>query len=308
MTAQLEVRQILNANPAWARTNLGPLDKLTVSIERHGIKNPILVKPDFLVIDGARRVVVASNLGMETVPIIVCHSWEEVRKYFNPIAPDCHPMDWPDLIDLWYEILNPIHSVVQRSQALVTRRSGIVKEKRDSYSGFVAELAEIYNVAPSTIKTIRDYVRRVERKRLEYPIFTGEVTKWYPTGEAARDLTLIRGLKMVMENICLGIMTEEEALDVFQRRMNGEQIPHSRRAKPRKAVSTTPRNFTTITTFAEMLENLATEADGFHVFMVSANEANEIVTRLSRSLTEIGRMKRRLALAAGTPLENKEKV
>lgn len=306
MTTQLEIRLILNANPAWVRNDLGPLEKLTASVEKHGIRIPVLVAPDFLVIDGARRIVAAQSLGHEAVPIQMCNTWDDVKKNFKPTSTDTYPMEWPELIDLWYRVLNPIYREVQRKQALQTRRSGVAN-KRELYSGFVAEVAEIYNEHPSIIKTIRDYVRRVERRQNEYPFFTAEVTKWYPTGEVARDLKLIRGLKMVMENIFNGLMSEDEALDVFQRRMSGEKIPHSRRARPKKVVSTTPRNLEALTTFAEMLQNLATEAEDFHVFAVSATEAEQVAVKLRRSLTEINRMKRRLTQVAVIPGDSKEK-
>lgn len=62
------------------RTELA-VPKVKASIRRFGFRNPILVDPDYTIIEGHTRRLAAIELGMETVPVIVCSDLtdEEVR-------------------------------------------------------------------------------------------------------------------------------------------------------------------------------------------------------------------------------------
>lgn len=300
MPATLEIRHILGSNPVWHRSNLGPMEELTQSIKVNGITTPLLVQADFLLIDGARRLVAAQSLGIKTVPIHICRTWEDVKKHFNPVAEDCHPMDWPDLIEFWYNVLNPIHKEVQRSKALATRRKGTSSGKRDVYSGFVIELAEIYNSTPSTVKTLRDYVRRIEAKKIEYPVFTKGAWDLLPTGKDARDLSKTRFIKMAMENLTQRNFTEEIALEVLKRRFNGELVHKANRVGTKaKITDSTVRSLDDVSKLVDLTENIAREAVKFQVFDLDAEQAVLAATRMQSALSDLGRMRRRL-LAATT--------
>lgn len=62
------------------RTELA-VPKVKASIRRFGFRNPILVDPGYTIIEGHTRRLAAIELGMETVPVIVCSDLtdEEVR-------------------------------------------------------------------------------------------------------------------------------------------------------------------------------------------------------------------------------------
>lgn len=298
MPATLEIKHILDSNPVWHRSNLGPLEDLTQSIRSNGILTPLLIQADFFLIDGARRITVAQSLGMQTVPIQICRNWDDVRKNFHPATLDALPMDWPDLIAFWYNVLNPIHREVQRANALVTRRKGTFSGRSEIYSGFVLELAQIYDVHPSTIKTLRDYIRRLESKRATFPIFTQGASNLLPTGEEARDLTKSRFIKMAMENLSQGHFTEEIAIDVLQRRLNGELVYKINR-QPAKAKVTDPtvRSLEDVLKIVDLTENIAREAAKFQVFEMDGEQAKVAATRMKNALSDLGRMRRRLLAA-----------
>lgn len=297
MPAELEIRHIRNANPTSVRSDLGPLEELIASIKKNGIQVPILLKEDFLVIDGARRLASAEALKHKTVPIIICHTWEDVAKHLRPSEPDCLPMDWPDLVAFWYDVLAPIHQQAARAAAVVTRRSGATPAQQDRpiYSGYILELAQIYGTQPTFIKTMRDYIHRLEIRKAEFPLFYEGVYKALPHGEAARDLTQIRILKSCIENLVNGFTDEEYALDVFRRRMAGEHV--SRResgARTKPTVNMTPRTIESLMVFVDMIESLSHEASLFNNFKVTQQEADQVIARIRRAVTPISRMRKRL--------------
>lgn len=294
MTVTLEIRHIVNANPSWARSQLGPLEDLRESVKQHGVQVPLLVLPDFLMVDGARRLVVAKELGMAYVPVRIVRSWNDVMKYFRPIEADCLPMDWPDLISFWYVVLNEINKKHRQGVALKTRRSGLQPIKKPVYSAFIKDVAALYGCDATHVKTLRDYVRRIQTHSDTYPYFVGTVMATLPTGEAARDLTKTRILKTAFENLVSGRMTEREAVDVFHRRLGGERakLPYREPKRPDQTTRTT--SFDQITTFTEMVEGLATEANGLHNFKLESADIDKIVMRLKSAITIINRMRRRL--------------
>lgn len=306
MTATLEVRHILNVNAAWARSNLGPLAELKKDIAANGIQTPVLLKPDFHMIDGARRVVVAKSLGYKEVPVVVCRSWYDIRAHFNPIAPGCYPMDWPDLISFWYEVLNPFHLVIQRNDAMKTRKSGKASTKRDTYSGFIRELADIYQSNPSTIKTLRDYVNRIQARMATYPEYMSGVLESLPKGWEAGDLRKANSLKTTMERLMAGDLSQEDALNLLQRRFRGDPSSRSRR-QPTITVSNDypERSYDSLLAFIEMIESLASESAGFHRFNIKPDDADVMVFRLRTAVASITRMRKRLQLVL-SPGEGKE--
>lgn len=301
MVAKLETRYIFNANAGWARSDLGPLDDLRASIKRGGIKKPILLKPDFLVIDGARRLAAAHSLDIKMVPVVICRSWDDVKANFNPMAEDAAPMYWPDLTDFWLNILTPIYRKHSQENGDALRKSGEATPQRPVYSGYVVELSEIYGTTPSIIKSLRDYMQRLRKYEERFPIFYKGAMEAMPRDSVARDLVLTRAMKMAIENLVAGNVTEEEALSIFQRRMAGEKIPRTRRIAPRVSnVNIQFRYFDDLLSYVEMLENLSNEANQFHKFGLSRQEADKIITRMKAAITPITRMRKRLDNAAKT--------
>ena len=83
-TSTLATRLVLNANPpgSWVRTGVRAEPKLVEDIKAHGVKMPLLLLPDFRVIDGAKRLMAASALHLEEVPVCIANNWDDVYNYF----------------------------------------------------------------------------------------------------------------------------------------------------------------------------------------------------------------------------------
>lgn len=63
--------------------------KLKADIEAHGIKTPLLVDEN-VVVDGARRLAVALELGLATVPVLQDPTFDEVVKLVRKVDEDSH--------------------------------------------------------------------------------------------------------------------------------------------------------------------------------------------------------------------------
>ncbi len=61
--------------------------KMAGSIKEYGFKVPVLARSDGLVVDGHLRLKAAMELGIETVPVILCDEWTEAQvKAFRLMA------------------------------------------------------------------------------------------------------------------------------------------------------------------------------------------------------------------------------
>ena len=309
MPPTLPIRDIRNSNPAWFRTDMGDMDGLTASVKEHGVQKPVLLRSDFLLIDGARRIEAATNARLKDVPVKIINTWEEVMKAFRPADPDCYPMDWPTLLDFWYTVLKPIHQDFRIIAAVTTRRSGGPTGKKPSYSGFVNDLSELYNSPPGTIKLIRDHLARIRRVEKQYPIFAAGVFESLPTGEAARNLYQGRVIKAVFQNLITGEYTEEEALAIFRSRLRQagmSQRPRVPRAEVHLDTSSTIVSATFVRNLLEVLTRIGLQAREFRNFKITAEDAEEFNETISTAVSEVNGLRRRLKLAAGTPKKTRD--
>jgi hypothetical protein len=127
----LPIKDILNANAAWVRTEWPNSSRLKRSIAAEGMHVPVLVNADWEVIDGARRVKAAEELGLERVPALVAHEWPAVVTYFQEIREldktdfPSAPMRWLELNDLIIRLLNPIFLPYTRAMGVMRRHQGL---------------------------------------------------------------------------------------------------------------------------------------------------------------------------------------
>lgn len=125
------VKDILNANVAWVRTEWPNSARLKKSIAAEGMHVPVLLNNDWEVIDGARRVRVAKELGWDRVPALVAHDWPTVVTYFQEIRKldmidfPSAPMRWLELHDLISRLLKPIFLPYSRSLGVMRRHQGL---------------------------------------------------------------------------------------------------------------------------------------------------------------------------------------
>ena len=168
-TPRLPIRDILNANPAWIRGSdeqLGDLSELKSSIQELGVKVPVLLEPDYRVLDGARRLLAASDLGHEVVPVVIINDWDQAYKQF---AATRHaereglphePMDLfalEQLIAALKVIYEPRMREISVVHAKESRRTGI-KLKREGgsrVSMFDQNLTDMLDIEATPLKAVR---------------------------------------------------------------------------------------------------------------------------------------------------------
>lgn len=298
----LDVKYIKNANPKWARMDLGPLAALTSDIKQHGIVTPLLVKPDFLMIDGARRFTVALSLKEHAVPVTIIDSWELLVEHFKPAALDALPMEWLDLLGFFDNVLKPIYDAHRYQNGVVTRRHNEETGEaslRHGYSAFTHCLAQLYGTAPSTIKLLRDYFVKLHRTSGQFPVFYKGLLGLLPTGEAARDLAQSRFIKSLLERLMEGSVTEEEALTIFSMRLRQgtarrsyERVSPVRFDPQAKQIS-----HAKVDNLLTKLEEVAFQATEFLNFSVTPEELAELQQRITTSLSQIMGLRRRMETA-----------
>jgi hypothetical protein len=122
----LPVRLIKNANPAYVRRDVLQdaeyLKKIKQSIvHEQGLRLPILITPDYQVIDGAVRLEAYDLLGWPKIEVIIAHDWETVKQYFLRVREleaggfIPKPMRWMDQEDLIQRILKPLYAPVTKA-------------------------------------------------------------------------------------------------------------------------------------------------------------------------------------------------
>lgn len=304
----LTIKHITDSNAAWARSDLGPLDQLVSSIRKHGVRKPVLIQEDFLMLDGARRLVAAQKAGLTVLPVIICRTWADLVDNFHPTDADALPFDWVDLPDLWGITFRGLQYRQQRLNAGVTRKATIAAaagnvsiddDAYSTYSRYTHELADIYKVEPSTIKLLRDYLSRMKKMREEFPTLVDGLYSRFPTGEDARDLTRCRYIKSIIERVRRGELSEQDGLVLYDIRTKdtGPTFTY-RRARSRDATvdaSAKPVTLNQLEKMVTVLEQVAITADGFRNFNNSNLEAvQNCITRISESVSFITSMRRRL--------------
>lgn len=169
----LPVRLIKNANPAYVRRDVLQdaeyLKKIKQSVVHEGgLKLPILITPDYQVIDGAVRLEAYDLLGWAKIEVIAAHEWETVKQYFlrvrelETIGFIPKPMRWLDQEDLIGRLLRPLYAPV--SKALMAhaisraRREGTANTRDVGRlnSSIYGDLKPMFGESVSTLETLRD--------------------------------------------------------------------------------------------------------------------------------------------------------
>lgn len=307
----LDVRYIKNANPTWARNDLGSLEDLTMDIKSNGIMKPLLIRRDGLMVDGARRFTVATALKLSTVPIVFIDTWDDLVDNFDPTAPDTLPMCWPDLLGFWNNILKPIYNVHRYHQARVTLKHKAEtgdQPPRPVYSAYIRSMASLYGTEPATIKTLRDYFVKLERTRNRFPVFYKGIMESLPLGESARDLTQSRFIKSLLERLLVNEISEEEAVIVFNMRLRQGTSKRSffRASQVRYSANAAPVDNATVDRLMTKLEAVALTASEFQNFKMKSDEAADFSQRMTAALSQLMGLRRRMQTAVRLQEKSKE--
>ena len=99
----IDLKLILNANPAYVRRDPGDLTSLMKSIRTHGPQIPILTTPSYLLVDGYRRLVVAQKLGWTRYPAVSTDDWWKIKDHMLKTR-ELENKGWPFEPMRWLEI------------------------------------------------------------------------------------------------------------------------------------------------------------------------------------------------------------
>lgn len=168
---------ISNANPAYLRRDMGDLEDLKRDIQYRGIEVPILIKSDYLIIDGARRFEAAKQLGWDWVPTNRANDFHTAMRYLDQAKLATGPlklrMRWIEMDALCRDILAPLYEPVRIAKMVAYRRNGGPIDPRSHGSEFLDRAAALFDLKPLQM----EMVRRVGKLYRQAP--TGSVLQKY---------------------------------------------------------------------------------------------------------------------------------
>jgi hypothetical protein len=323
-SATLPVSSLVGANLAWVRTDFGDMAALTADIKKNGIRQPVLVAPDYLALDGARRLVAAAKLRITYVPVVICYTWEQFVQHYKPLEPDAYPMTWLEIRDLIDRVLRPIYQEFRYRKAHETRvfrratRTSNPEKRGYSYSHFINATAELFDVQPVHMKMLNDNMKRLHTLQETNP----QVTKLLIEAIVAmapdqrRNFSNIRVLKTVLDR-CFqlegtGQQLEAGEMLVAQIAALSNGGPPVRRKKNTLDTNAPVIPLGVVRGFTEMLETLGQQAEEFRNFRpTTAYQIGEMVQFLDRVVqanARLYRLRRRMesALPDQFPGESEE--
>jgi len=133
----VDLSVIANANPVYVRDDEreGNFAELVDDMRDRALLVPILVLPDYQIIDGARRFEAAKYLGWEDIPTIATRSWETIRDIFlkarkaEANGAPYRPMRWLEYSEIRRDILFQIYNQqVTIPTRLASKKAGTQKE------------------------------------------------------------------------------------------------------------------------------------------------------------------------------------
>lgn len=305
----IQISDLLNANAGWARDDMGDIDALTQDIRKRGVLIPIVVAaPDYLVLDGARRIVAAQQAGLKQVPMTWCRDWPTAVEALKVSVqqPDAYPMTWAELLVVWDHIFKPLSNKYRYHIGnVVSRRNGTKKPRGIGYSDYGVQLAEIYSTTPGAIKTFRDGWSLLRNTQESEPEFYAKMTEAIATvmkDPANRDIPRGRQIKYAVHRIQMhGLRTTvEEVVQTFCDMVTGPQITGKRATTSYLSRgsyvhrSEPPVASATIHNWVMKLEQLAQQGDLFLNFKEDEAAANALAGRITVAVRQIHATRRRL--------------
>lgn len=294
MTATLPVSSLVGANLAWARQDFGPMPELIADIKKHGIRQPVLIRPDYLVLDGARRLVAAARLKITYAPIIICTTWEQLKEHYHP-TEDAYPMNWIEIRDLVVNTLRPVYQEYRFRQAAIKRdtQAGQPHPGRRiySYSGFTVACAELFNVQPVHMKMLNEYVKRLLELKATEPALAKDLSAAIAgmPPELRRHLPHVRILKAVLDQHIPGTTSPLVTTELMTAQLAAALAPvplsTARTHRNRLDSEAPPVPLGVIRNYAEMLQTLCQQATGFRNFKITTKHQTEEFLRVLQMIT-----------------------
>lgn len=305
------IRNILNVNWTWVRKNVAGTEEqrneLADSLNRDGMLLPVLLRKDLVVVDGARRLLVArEDLGWNQVPVLITDDWARATQHYADavkLAAEGYPhvpMDWFELAELCTEILPKVYD--KRREELTDQfyQNKIQGTPTRKIPHYTRGLAELLGIPFSQLNLIREMVSVVLRLESASPEM-GKVARLLVnetyTAEG-RLYSLFEHIKDMRD----GLLTLEQAakFEILPKGRKGNRTisPRTRsvtRAKPKDLAPTeggqlAPKAL--VQAIALRLDNFAMsirEMSGIEQGMSpsEAGDAAKLIGRAQRQLTKL---------------------
>ncbi len=279
------LKAIFDANPRAIRDDLGDLTELSASMDAEGLKVPLLLTPDFRIIDGARRLQAAYELGWTDVWAVATDTWATVADIFSK-ALAFEKKGYPFLKMRWMETFQQ-REIIKESYALGPGKRAPKGQGQKQESGsrkIEMAMDPLMREAVSTINAIQTMARYLEAIRLQRPEKLSEAMSYMDEVEKSGQGAWSHGrLRTILSGI-------------------GEYEPAPSDAKMAK------EHIRIFTSGIEVLEVTYAELDrvGSLNAAISPKEARDLYNKLRRATVVAYRLRNRLKYLAYGEREERE--
>lgn len=326
--ATLPVSTILGSNPGRIREHLTELEGLQKSLQDHGMLLPVLLTQDWELVDGARRVAAAQNLGWVDVPVLIGPEWPTVIAYFKEatrlagLGQQAVPMTWMELADLWGGPITRLYHNERIRRMVETRRrtraGEVLAQPETTATGITQDLAAMFGYSDNDVKMLRDirssWNRMAEQGRTrqaatEARKLINDFYQWVITIDKDPRPTHGTGrLREIMHGLAGHRMTLAEANQAvakFQERRATKSKPHVIGTRVRDTTTRLDRPDTSTAAgrLVDMLVTVANEADHFDFDLapVTPDQAAALADLILRCSLKTNKLKRQLLTIAEAP-------
>lgn len=182
MIATLSVRYVpLNQLTGYARNprkNQHVIPRMVSSIKEFGFAIPVLVKPDYEIIDGHLRALAARELQMAEVPVIVADGWSEAQvKAFRLLAnrsvnwaewdDELLRLELEDLKDVGFDLDFTGFSKGELDSYFENVGLDLSYEPKDSVNKGLHDIT--FSLTPDQMETVESALTAIESKNQKYP-------------------------------------------------------------------------------------------------------------------------------------------
>lgn len=151
------VKLIENANPAYTRIYFGNMDALAKDISTNGLRSPILIAPDYQIIDGARRFEAIKKLGWDWAPTRIADGFYAaiagIRADLDRQSDFWLRPGWLEIDNLCRHILVPLYEPIKRTN--FSNASKGISTRRRRGSDFTDAVAEVFGMKSTQLESMR---------------------------------------------------------------------------------------------------------------------------------------------------------
>jgi hypothetical protein len=296
---------ILNANPAWFRGEITDLDSLAASIKKVGLKVPVLLTRDLVMIDGARRVMAYKQLGFDDIPVILTDSWDEVVDYYLSLRKHeaaglpYQRMKWEELDQLWRLGLVPLYlpkRYASQRQTLRAKKRG--EPLPQPTMGVNHDLGPMFNMAQGTVKAIRDLftsLRRVQEARSKQAVQEAKRLIDLVEGRNSQGRTEgIYSLRNDLRDLASGKLSAMELKHRVESRIHVREGPKNRLQQQYNRELRVPKTESQeVIDFCGVVTHFGDEAERLRTFDADLN-VEPLIKQLRTTVNRLNALRRRL--------------